>query len=172
MAVKDIDDDIRWNTTQVEWRDWDAPWRKNDPFDAVEYRRKETEKLAKPKDEEQTRFALRIDYKGQHIGSLNAYHIDEHCQYTRSREGFLALGIDIKEPTFWGKGIGGKTFRMYIDYLFSKGYTELYTQTWTGNQRMIRMAERIGFRICDRKIGIREVRGKLYDGVTLKISVP
>ena len=26
MEENDLDDYIRWNTTETEWQDWDAPW--------------------------------------------------------------------------------------------------------------------------------------------------
>ena len=26
MEEKDLDDYIRWNTTETEWQNWDAPW--------------------------------------------------------------------------------------------------------------------------------------------------
>lgn len=35
---------------------------------------------------------------------------------------------------------------------------------------MIHIAEKIGFEECCRKIGIRSVRGRLYDGLTFKLN--
>ncbi len=45
---------------------------------------------------------------------------------------------------------------------------ELYTQTWSGNVRMLRCAEKLGFIECDRDVGIREIDGEKYDGLTFK----
>lgn len=170
MVASDIEDDIRWNTVDMEWHDWDAPWEKDEPFDADEYRRNALEKLAKVKDDSQMRLEFEIDYMGRHIGSVNCYRIDDNYEWTPDKEGHLALGIDINEPEFWNRGIGGTAFAAWMDYLFSQGFNELYTQTWSGNVRMLRMAERLGFTLCHRKIGNFTVRGQVYDGVTLRIT--
>ena len=56
-------------------------------------------------------------------------------------------------------------------YLHSLGFDELYTQTWSGNERMIRLAEKLGFTECCRKPEIRTVRGQRYDGLTFQIKI-
>lgn len=35
---------------------------------------------------------------------------------------------------------------------------------------MIRCAEKLGFVECNRNIGMREVEGKLYDGLTFRLE--
>ena len=168
LKFEDIDNLVRWHTVDDEWMDWDAPWEKDDPFDAVAYRAKQLEYIAKPKDENRTRYGFQLEYEGCHIGWVNSYKIDENYNY--AVDGWLAIGIDICEPDKWGKGIGRKAYAAFINYLFSCGYNELYTQTWSGNERMIRMAERIGFRLCHRDVGVRQVNGHVYDRVTMKIA--
>ena len=54
MTEADIEDDIRWNTVETDWANWDAPWKSLPDlltFDAEEYRKKELLKLAEPKKE-------------------------------------------------------------------------------------------------------------------------
>ena len=60
LLVEDIDNHVRWYTVDVEWMDWDSPWEKDDPFDAVEYRRKKLEYHAKEKAENHTRYGFQI----------------------------------------------------------------------------------------------------------------
>lgn len=55
-----------------------------------------------------------------------------------------------------------------MNYYFDSGIRELYTQTWSGNARMIRCAEKLGFGVCKRNIGTREVNGLKYDGLTFR----
>ena len=50
------------------------------------------------------------------------------------------------------------------------GVNELYTQTWSGNVRMLRCAEKLGFVECNRGVGTREVDGQRYDGLTFRIQ--
>ena len=56
-----------------------------------------------------------------------------------------------------------------MNYYFENGVNELYTQTWSGNVRMLHCAEKLGFVECDRDMGTREVDGQKYDGLTFKI---
>lgn len=172
MTAADIDDYIRWYTTETAWQDWDAPWEweEEEAFNAEEYRRKQLGKLSKPKDENRIRYHFEFDFMSRHTGSLNTYSIDENCNWTIDSNK-LAIGIDIFEQSEWGKGIGGKAFAAFIKYYFSNGYKELFTQTWSGNIRMLRMAERLGFEIYLRDIGMRKVKGQTYDRITMKITV-
>lgn len=62
-----------------------------------------------------------------------------------------------------------KEWTKYYESLDS-GACELYTQTWSGNVRMLRCAEKLGFTECNRCIGEREVNGRKYDGLTLKFK--
>ena len=170
LGEQDIEDIIRWNTNDNEWMDWDAPWEKDEPFDAHNYRRRKREALATPKEEPSVRREFQIYCGDCHIGWVNAYYIDDNFNYTGTGTGKLAIGIDICEPAYWNKGIGGRAFAAFIDYLFANGYEELYTQTWSGNERMIRMAERLGFSTCHRDSNVRQVRGQMHDRVTMMIT--
>ena len=46
----------------------------------------------------------------------------------------------------------------------------IYTQTWSGNARMLRCAKKLGFVECDRDVGALEIDGQKYDGLTFKIN--
>ena len=84
--------------------------------------------------------------------------------------GGSAIGICICESDLWGKSIGTNVLRVFINYYFENGVNELYTQTWSGNIRMIRLAEKLGFVECDRDVNERVVNGQKYDGLTFKIT--
>ncbi len=70
----------------------------------------------------------------------------------------------------WGNGIGTKALRAFMNYYSENGVDALYTQTWSGNIRMIRCAERLGFAECNRIADIREVNGQKYDALTFRLS--
>ena len=57
-----------------------------------------------------------------------------------------------------------------VDRLFAWGEPDIYTQTWSGNSRMIHIAETMGFEECCRKVGMRTVRGEAYDGLTFRLN--
>lgn len=180
MRESDIDDDIRWNTSETEWGLWDAPWETEEElarFHAGEYRARELERLAKPLPE--VRRSLEIDTAdGVHIGAVNCYCVDGEYNWLAQapadeaarREARWAVGLDICEPAYWSGGWGAQALAVFLCYLLEHGYTHLYTQTWSGNFRMTGLAKKLGFRECRRKKGIRWVRGKTYDGLTFRLD--
>lgn len=174
MVESDIEDYVRWFTTETEWSKTDAPW---EPIESDE----ETERASWRKYYESIknlsadvrRWKFEIEYNGRHIGRVSSYAIDEHYEWVdKVRDGQIirrAIGIDICESDVWDNGIGTNALNAFIEYYFENGEDELYTQTWSGNVRMIRCAEKIGFVECNRNAGTREVEGRTYDGLTFKL---
>ena len=148
-----IDNLVRWNTFDDKWMGWDAPWEIDPPFDDITHRERQLEYIM--------RYGFQIEYEGCHIGWVNAYKIDEN--YNHATVGRIALYIDIFEPDKWD--IGRNAYIAFINYWFSCGYNRLYMQTCSDNERMMRMAEGIGFRLCHRGVG-----GHIYDVITMKID--
>jgi len=159
IIENDIEDYIRWTTTETEWGEWDAPWEDDDSNDFVDRQR-----LAL-KDIPQFYSKLEIDdSSGQHIGWVSSYYIDG------SKEK-MAVGIDIPLVELRGKGYGESALSCFLAYLFNHlGHNILYAQTWSGNIPMLRLAEKVGFVEIERVINLREVQGGLYDALTFSIS--
>ena len=176
MTEADIEDDIRWNTVETDWSNWDAPWEPlPDISDTDAYRKKELLKLAEPKDEIRWGFEIETA-EGNHIGTVNSYMINENFEWISVKDikpgdkAFRTVGISICESSFCGKGFGTKALAAFINYYLENGEDEIYCQTWSGNIRMVKCAEKLGFEICKRKIDYREVNGKKYDGLTFKLN--
>ena len=83
----------------------------------------------------------------------------------------ITIGMTIPEVKYRGHGYGHCAFQMYIDYLKTQGYKKIYTQTWSGNIPLIKMAEKLGFKECNRYVGLRQVRGDTYDGLTFVLDL-
>ena len=174
MIESDIEDYVRWFTVEREWENWDAPWEKEDTSEESE-----RIKWAKYYESVKTlpdgahRWKFEIEWNGRHIGWVSSYRIDENYEWIgKEKDGqrvYRAIGICICEPEMWSKGIGSKALIAFMDYCFENGVNELYTQTWSGNVRMIRCAEKLGFIEYNRNVGTREVNGQKYDGLTFKI---
>ncbi len=175
MIESDIEDYVRWFTTEREWENWDAPWEKEEADEEAERAswRKYYESV-KNLSEDACRWKFEIQWHGRHIGWCSSYRIDGKFEWVgKIQEGqtvYRAVGIDICEPDIWGGGIGTNALRAFINYYFDKGENELYTQTWSGNVRMIRCAEKLGFTECHREIDFREVNGQKYDGLTFRLE--
>jgi len=152
----DIDDYKRWSTTDTEWQLWDAPWETED--DASEFVEWRKSLVSNPTDT-----TLEIDtVDGKHIGWVNTYFIDDE-------KTMLGVGLDIPEVSNRGCGYGFAALTLFLDHLF-KTHEHLYTQTWSGNVRMVALADKMGWQLIDKKVGIREVRGGTYDALTWKMS--
>ena len=178
MRESDIDDDIRWYTEETDWAQWDAPWEMEADlanFDPAAYRRRAHGWLAKPGLGHRTSLEIETE-EGVHIGHVAAYCLDEDFNLRKlstgedPRAARWAVGIDICESAYWSGGWGTRALTAWVRYYLEAGYTDLYTQTWSGNTRMIALAEKLGFRECRRKAGIRQVRGGSYDGLTFRLD--
>lgn len=86
------------------------------------------------------------------------------------RRGKCAVGIDIPAVAARGKGYAFAALKLFIGYLLENGERGIYTQTWSGNVRMIGLAEKLGFEEYRRKKGLRTVAGKPYDGLTFRLN--
>lgn len=176
MKCCDVDDRVYWESEDTEWKLWDGPW---------DYEGKTQEELGKQLAEKKAVWFSRIerlpgqdpvlsleicvdDMEQTHIGWLGAYYIDDACCITEAGER-LAVGITIVPQTVRRKGYAQSALTLYIRYLFACGVPEVYTQTWSGNVRMIRLAEKLVFSEYMRKKNLRLVRGQRYDGLTFRL---
>lgn len=175
MVESDIEDYVRWWTAETAWSDWDAPWESVES-DAETERREWTAYFESVKDlaDDVRRWKFEIVFDGRHIGWVSSYPMNERYEWIGEvQEGqrvLRAIGIDICESDVWGNGVGTNALQAFINYYFGHGVTELYTQTWSGNTRMVRCAEKLGFEECNRYAGIRQVEGKMYDALTFKLE--
>lgn len=169
MIETDIDDYVRWFTEDLEWMNWDAPWEKNLSANAEE-ERKEWEacyRRVKDKPADAQRWKFEIERDGEHIGWVSAY---DDLEYVENKEGIIAIGICIPSVSDRRSGNGTEALRQFIDYMAGKGQKSLYTQTWSGNYPMLRLAEKLGFKEVYRKKDYREINGQKYDALLLKVD--
>ncbi|MCL2189971.1 MAG: GNAT family N-acetyltransferase [Defluviitaleaceae bacterium] len=162
MRESDLVDEERWNTVETEWGEWDAPWEEDEPFDMEAEREKLLKKIANPP---VVYSVAELDTdEGRHIGGLNHYYIDDD-------KSLKAVGIAIPPIDARRNGYGKNAFILWIAYHFANSDAEeIYTQTWSGNMPMIKLAEGIGFVEIGRIKGIRKVRGAKYDALTFSIT--
>ena len=175
MIESDTPDYVRWFTTETEWSKTDAPWEPIE-LDAETERVSWQEYYESVKDlpDDVRRWKFEIEWNGRHIGWVSSYMMNERYEWIGAdtiqpdQTVYRAIGIDICEPDAWGKGVGTNALRAFMNYYFENGVDDLYTQTWSGNVRMLRCAEKLGFVECNRNVGTREVDGQKYDGLTFR----
>lgn len=176
MKPSDVDDRIYWETEDTEWQQWDGPWdyegKSQEELKTQLEDLKATwlERIAHPVEQDPL-LSLEIcvdDETQTHIGWLGAYYIDDDCCIVENGK-HLAVGITIVPQSVRRKGYAQAALTLYIRYLFDCGAPEVYTQTWSGNTRMICLAEKLGFSEYMRKKDLRLVRGQRYDGLTFRL---
>lgn len=137
----------------LEWMDWNGPYFHDPVFNWVEFQAKCFPWFAK------SRVAV-IFIDGHVAGEVSWHYEDgELAQWPE-------FGICIFDSTYWSKGYGSTAAKLWVDYLFaSQNFRRLGFTTWSGNQRMMLLGERLGFQ---KEAQIRQVRfwqGQYYDSV-------
>ncbi len=160
FSPEDIEALVRWWTTERAWMDWDAPWEE-EPANEEKSRREWEYKLARPPFLPRGRLLICLP-DNTPVGRVNLYGIDHNPDRP-------ALGIDIHESRFWGQGLGTQAFALWAEYVFREHQPDrLFCETWSGNEKMLRIAARLGFKEVRRRRNLRQVRGKSYDALRLK----
>lgn len=179
IQPSDLQKHIYWLTEETEWWNWDASYwylqnlKGNNLNEEI---KKQTEGLKNfiemigRKNPDATRYAFEIEEKssGEVIGFISCYCIDSNYENTDDDANY-AFGIDIPEEKFRNKGYGYQAFSAAINYYKSHGINEVFTQTWSGNESMIQLAKKLGFKLINVRKGIREHSGQKFDALTFKI---
>ncbi|WP_040224880.1 GNAT family N-acetyltransferase [Bhargavaea cecembensis] len=137
-----------------EWKRWDAPYYPHSTMTWEAFQEKRANLVG------QDDFWV-IERGGDVIGMVSWYWEHEPSRW-------LEMGIVIYEPQHWGGGIGTTALRMWNDHLFNTmplvrtGYT-----TWSGNERMIRAGEKLGFKMEARLRKVRYWNGEYYDSIRM-----
>lgn len=139
-----------------EWKKWNAPYypHKTMSLDAFLASREQWV-------HHDRRFAIEID--GIVCGTVSYYWEHEPSKW-------LEMGILFYESGNWGQGLGTRTLKLWINHLFQTmplmrvGFT-----TWSGNERMIRVGEKLGMQIEARIRKVRYYEGQYYDSIRMGI---
>ncbi|WP_404328199.1 GNAT family N-acetyltransferase [Mesobacillus maritimus] len=107
--------------------------------------------------------SLIIKSGGKAIGYVGSYWVDQNTNW-------LETGIVIYDKNFWNGGYGTEAYQRWINYLFaSTDIHRLGMSTWSGNIRMMKVAERIGMKEEARIRNARIVDGEYFDAIKMGI---
>jgi RimJ/RimL family protein N-acetyltransferase len=100
---------------------------------------------------------------GKLIGIVSYY-------WEHQASNWLEAGIAIYNYDYRDGGYGTTFFKAWIDHLFkSLPLVRVGFTTWSGNQRMIRLGEKLGMKLEGRLRKCRLVNGKYYDSIRMGI---
>jgi putative hydrolase of HD superfamily len=94
------------------------------------------------------------------FGRVSWYWQSEETQW-------LGGSICLFDPAIWGQGIGYEALGLWSEYLFAvmPRLPRLDLRTWSGNHGMMRLAEKLGYRLEARLRKARMVHDHSYDGM-------
>lgn len=142
-----------------EWRQWDGPYFLDKPTN-LSY----AAYLQKVQSTEPSLDRQIIALNGECIGMVTRYEEDP------AGGGWWELGIVIYDPQHWGAGLGREALKQWTARTFHETNAHIITlTTWSGNERMVRSAGRVGYRECARITEARSWQGKRWDSVKLAI---
>lgn len=97
----------------------------------------------------------------QIVGSVNWHFVDGDLQR------WLEVGITIYDQAHWGEHIGRIALTQWLTHLFAEVTTlpHIGLTTWSGNLRMMHVAEAIGLKQEARIPQVRFWQGQYYDSV-------
>ncbi|WP_414635250.1 GNAT family N-acetyltransferase [Bacillus sp. NTK074B] len=139
-----------------QWKKWDAPYFEHKYVPFEEYM--ESSIRNKNRSDE---FQRIIEVDGAIIGTV-AYYWD----YEPTR--WLEAGIVIYDPAYWNGGYGTEALSLWIDHLFTtKEIGRVGITTWSGNERMMKAAEKVGMQLEGRMRKCRYYDGVYYDSIRM-----
>ena len=174
----DVEDEVRWTTIETEWFRHNTPWMEIKPANAEELRA-DMEKIINNMSKDAIRWRFEIEVDGRHIGLVSSYYLDKNFEYTPwksidqsknaiENNSIRGLGIEICEMEYWGKGLGTKILTMLMEYYRSFGENHFLIETWSGNDRMLGLAKKLGFYDVKRTKDVHNVNGIFYDDIILE----
>jgi len=144
--------ELSFKEDKPEWKKWDAPY--------YDHKSKTYEEFL------ETKYVDRDDYWAIEVdGKINGI-VGYYWEHKPSL--WSEIGITIYDPAYWSGGIGTKAMTMWIQHLFNTmplvrvGYT-----TWSGNDRMIKVGEKLGFTMEARIRKVRYWNGVYYDSIRM-----
>lgn len=136
-----------------EWKKWDAPY--------FPYHRPSLRLFKQHMQEEMLegqRFVIET-MNGQPIGMVT-YYWEHRPSY------WMEFGIVIYDPAYWNGGYGTQALILWMEHLFeTRPLNRIGFTTWSGNQRMMKVGEKLGMTLEARIRQCRYYRGVFYDSI-------
>ncbi|OMC69179.1 GNAT family N-acetyltransferase [Paenibacillus sp. FSL H7-0326] len=137
-----------------EWKQWDAPYFAHHTKSWEEFTEMQGSWIA-------CDHRWVITAHEEICGMVSYYYEDE-------QKNWLEMGIVLHQPNSWNKSVGTRALSLWIDHLFNHlPLIRVGLTTWSGNTRMIRVAEKLGMQIEGRIRKVRFYNGKHYDSIRM-----
>jgi len=159
---QDLEEFEYWYTGKKKWMEYDAPYYKKPTAAEVQHKLLKISDCISTNNWETPRKRLVIANKADDklIGTVSWY-------WQSKETNWKSIGIAIYDEKYWGKGIGYESLQLWVDYLFEtcEEIVRLDLRTWSGNDRMIGLSKKMGFKEEARFRMARTVNGIYYDSI-------
>ena len=176
--MSDVDDEVRWSTTETDWITIDTPWEDIIPDDPEAIREDMLSyvMMSARVPDSVTRPRLEIEADGRHIGFVSSYYLDSGYNETDWNPRFSsdyrnAIGIEICDRKSRNRGYGQKALMAYIEYHRQHGIRSICLETIPENEAMVHIAEKLGFKLMKRDIGAHEKDGRSWDNLVYELEL-
>lgn len=137
-----------------EWKQWDAPYFEHKAMSYEAFQRIEQTLIQK-----EDMWVIEVD--GIVYGTVSYYFEDAGREW-------LEMGIILHQSDRWNRGVGTRALRLWTEHLFETlSVVRVGLTTWSGNERMMRVAEKVGMQLEGRIRQVRVVNEKRYDSIRM-----
>lgn len=166
LQLKDLNDLLYWTHPEREFHKFNGPYfPKENERELKEYIESvRTRLIAGEKNPYGNRKIIANEETDEIIGSVSWYWKSEETLW-------MEVGIVIFNENYWGRGIGRSALKMWIGEIFNSHpeIVRLGLSTWSGNLRMVSLAEKMGLRKEAVYRKARIVDGRYYDSLSYGI---
>jgi RimJ/RimL family protein N-acetyltransferase len=166
IEVKDLDDYLYWNHPSREFHKYNGPYygRKNEKELENYIEELRVSLVNGEKDVLKNKKIIADEETDEIIGQVNWYWKSQETLW-------LEVGIVIFNENYWGKGIGYNALRLWIDKIFEERpeLIRIGLSTWSGNLRMMKLAEKLGLKKEAVYRKARIVDNEYYDSLSYGI---
>lgn len=147
---------VGFSDPHAEWTKWNGPYFHDQLPSQTDF-----ETIIGPRDWLITPRNWVITRDGAIIGSVNFHFVDGNLKR------WLEVGITIFAATDWGEHVGRQALSAWLTHLFNDVTTlpHIGLTTWSGNVRMMALAEAVGLSQEARIPQVRYWQGRYYDSV-------
>ncbi|MHA6250918.1 GNAT family N-acetyltransferase [Oceanobacillus sp. CAU 1775] len=139
-----------------EWKKWDAPYFPHQSMTFENFQ-------AKAKNWIDTDDIWAVTVNEEVCGTVSYYYED-------AQKNWLEMGIVLHEAKSWSKGLGTRALQLWMKHIFSNlPVVRVGLTTWSGNKRMIRVAEKLHMQMEGRIRKVRFYEGEYYDSIRMGI---
>jgi putative hydrolase of HD superfamily len=163
LELKDLDDYLYWNHPNREFHNFNGPYFKRSSEEDLKNYVEELKVLLLEGESNvlKNKKIIANQDTDEIIGQVNWYWKSEETLW-------MEIGVVIFNEDYWGQGLGYKAITLWIDEIFKQNpeIIRLGLTTWSGNIRMMKLSEKLGFKKEAVYRKARIVQGVYYDSVS------